>query len=486
MSTPVRADTDVAVVAAAGISKRFGAVRALTGADLVVAAGEVLGLVGHNGAGKSTLMNILAGVIDRDEGGLALGGQDVGAHLSTRRAYGAGVRCIFQELSLCPNLDAAENTRLVHASLSGLRWRGRAERVIAVSLDAIFPGHGIDLTRRLGDLPIADRQMVEVARAFSVTDTPPRLVILDEPTSALDERRTGQLLDHVRRSAAAGISAILITHRLHEIFAVSSRIVVMRDGAIVADRPTAATGMPDLVALMGGVEESAGKAGREDRGARPLVVAVPAIGRGAVPMEARQGEIIGLAGLDGHGQREALRALTRPRATAGRTAYVAGDRQTDGVFPFWSITRNLSFSALGSLKSGGLVSRKAETQLAETWRKRIGIRAGDLDSPLLTLSGGNQQKVLFARALACDADVILLDDPMRGVDIATKQEVYRLIRQEADGGRTFVWYSTELEELTHCDRVYVFREGSAVVALPAAELTTARIVEASFAGGAHG
>ena len=469
-------------VVARGLAKAFGPVKALVGADLTVGAGEVLGLVGHNGAGKSTLLNLIAGVLRPDAGSLEIGGKANGISHAARDAHAAGVRCVFQELSLCANLDVAENTRIAHPGLTGLGWRRSAERVIRDSLDAVFPDHGIDLRAKVGTLPIAARQMIEVARAFSVAETAPRLVILDEPTSALDAARADQLLAHVRRAAGQGVSSILITHRLNEIFAVADRIAVMRDGAVVAQHPAAELGRADLVALMGGSEHgpATGRASLP-ASAGPVVLTVP----GEVAVEARAGEIVGFAGLDGHGQREALRALNRPAAGPGGTAYVSGDRQSDGVFPLWSIARNLSLCALGGLRRHGLLSPEAEDALADTWRGRIGIRADDLARPILTLSGGNQQKVLFARALASGASAILLDDPMRGVDVGTKQDVYRLIRAEAERGRCFVWYSTELDELAHCDRVYVFREGRAVACLPAEEITSARIIEASFAGGHH-
>lgn len=464
-----------------GLTKAFGPVRALTQADLTVGVGEVLGLVGHNGAGKSTLMNLLAGVLRPDGGRLEIAGETIRPGYATRDAQVAGVRCVFQELSLCPNLDVAENTRIAHPGLSGIGWRRRAERVIGDSLDAVFPGHGINLRTKVGAFPIAVQQMIEVARAFSVAAAPPRVVILDEPTSALDATRTGQLLRYVRHAAGRGVSSVLITHRLGEIFAVADRIVVMRDGTVVAQRPASTISRADLVALMGGSEHAAAARPAAGGDERPLLLAVP----GDVPIEARAGEIVGFAGLDGHGQREALRALNDPEASANGTAYVSGDRQADGVFPLWSIAQNLSICSLGGLRRHGMLSPAAESALAETWRGRIGIRADDLARPILTLSGGNQQKVLFARALASGANVILLDDPMRGVDVGTKQDVYQLIRAEAGRGRTFVWYSTELDELAHCDRVYVFREGRPVCCLPAADVSSARIIEASFAGVHH-
>jgi ribose transport system ATP-binding protein len=200
------------------------------------------------------------------------------------------------------------------------------------------------------------------------------------------------------------------------------------------------------------------------------------------------GEVVGLTGLAGHGQTETLRRLHERLAPAWATSrnpavsYVAGDRRHDGILPLWSIRRNLTISALAALSRRGLVDGRAEAAAAEAWRERIGIRSPDLGLPILSLSGGNQQKVLFARALLAEAPLVLMDDPMRGVDVGTKQEVYGIIRAEAAAGRAFVWYSTEIEEMELCDRVYVFREGVAVAELSGAQITEAAILSASFAG----
>ncbi len=189
----------------------------------------------------------------------------------------------------------------------------------------------------------------------------------------------------------------------------------------------------------------------------------------ATELVAHPGEIVGLAGLSGHGQTEfLLRIFDRDRATRRSPvpcALVAGDRQTDGVFPLWSIAENAAIGSLRRFLRGPLLDPKAERAFAEEWREKIGIRTPDVDNPILSLSGGNQQKVLFARALGSDAAIVLMDDPMRGVDVGTKQEVYAMIRAEAAQGRTFLWYTTEMDELARCDRVYVFREGAIVADL---------------------
>ena len=218
--------------------------------------------------------------------------------------------------------------------------------------------------------------------------------------------------------------------------------------------------------------------------AQPVVVSVP----GTIGLQARKGEIIGLAGLAGHGQTrmlmqvfEAAGARTRGVSVAGAVALVAGDRQTDGIFPLWSIAKNISVRSLGALRRGLFIAAEEEAAMALTWREKIGIRTDDLDNNILSLSGGNQQKALFARALGSDARIILMDDPMRGVDVGTKLDVYDLIRSEAQRGRTFLWYTTETDELDNCDRVYVFRNGQIVAALDHSELTEEKIIHSSFA-----
>ncbi len=474
-----------------GIEKHFGAVRALGGVDLALGEGQCLGLVGHNGAGKSTLMHILAGTAFADRGQLAIGGE-VPAVYSPGLAKRLGVRCVFQELSLCPNLTVAENTRVFHASLAGFNWRRKAGRLIIDKLDAVFPGHGIGASDLVQDLSIGRRQMVEVARAFTVTDEPVRLVILDEPTSSLDAHTAGQLLGFMRRVTAEGVSCIFISHLLGEVLANCDRIVVMRDGRTVADARATTFDRDKLVAAMGDVEAHAREAHASQsrtRGQSPLRVrARPKRQNGTGELVAHEGEIIGLAGLAGHGQTELLLAVVSAatRAVSGvdvtaSVAFVTGDRQADGIFPLWSIAENIGVRSLPSLRQGLLISRKREQALATVWRDKIRIRTPDVDNNILSLSGGNQQKALFARALGSDARIVLMDDPMRGVDVGTKLEVYGLIREEADNGRTFLWYTTETDELKQCDHVYVFRNGAIVADLTRDELTEQKVIQSSFA-----
>lgn len=464
---------------------RFGEVQALDGVSLSIGAGECIGLVGHNGAGKSTIVSVLNGGL-QPQRGLVLGDGHPIEGYSIQRARALGLRSVFQELALCPNLTIVENARIAHPELTGFSWRTQARQLIAASLDEIFPGHGIDVGGQVGDLSIAQRQMVEIAMAFSSSGAPPRVVILDEPTSSLDAGLAAQLLAHVRRFTATGGAIILISHILDEILSTASRIVVMKDGRIVAERPASEFTQASLVQAMGSsARELAGRRVPVARGAPVLLLDLPQ----GLPFHAARGEIVGLAGLGGHGQTRMLMALFEslspnwiPRRDP-KVAFVAGDRRVNGVFELWSILKNMSVAGLGDLASRGLLRGQGEAARGADWQTRISIRTPDLGNRILSLSGGNQQKVLFARALSTRAPVVLMDDPMRGVDIGTKQEVYRIIRAEAEAGRTFVWYSTEMEEMGLCDRVYVFREGAIVAELAGDEISEKAILAASFKGG---
>ncbi len=471
------------VVELGGVEVSFGAVRALNRVDLTLKPGECLGLVGHNGAGKSTLMNVLAGVLEPDAGRIVIAGQDQTGHYRSQQAGALGIRCVFQELSLCPNLTAAENTRIVHNTLRGFSWRRNASRLITEVLDEVFPGHGILTDTVIGDLGLSQRQMVEIARAFSVIHVPARVIILDEPTSSLDQTTARQLMDHVRRYVAQGGTCVLISHLLGEVLDVADRIAVMRDGQIVALEKADAFDRASLVAAMGSVEDAVQAHGELRRAVdtdRPVAVSArPSAHPESLELKARAGEIVGLAGLSGQGQTELLIDIFRREGPA-QAALVAGDRQNDGVFPLWSIGENIVVGSLQRFARAGFIDFPAAKRFAEDWRERIGIRTADMGNPILSLSGGNQQKALFARALGSPAQLLLMDDPMRGVDVGTKREVYQMIRAEAAAGRSFLWYTTEMDELYHCDRVYVFRDRAIVAELGQEEMTEDRVLHASF------
>lgn len=464
------------------IGKVFGPVRALEGVDLTVHPGRVVAIMGHNGAGKSTLMHILAGTLAPSSGTATLFGNLVASAFGKSPALAGHVRCVFQELSLCPNLSVIENTRLLLSNLPVGTWRRKTRDIILASLDEIFPGHGIDPQARLEDLSIAGRQMVEIARAFATTGEPVRMVILDEPTSSLGQRAAAQLLAHMQKASAEGATIFFISHRMDEIFDHTDEIVVMRDGQVVAHRPTSEFTHDSLVGVMGMVENPL----EQDEDKSTDTAVTPVMVRSG-EFEARKGTVVGLAGLDGHGQKELLnriylssRRSSNDDVLKGSVAFVAGDRQGEGIFPNWSIARNISAGRSTGPGRAGSVGLRQELETARTWRERLLIRAPDVKTAISALSGGNQQKVLVARAFAQEADIILLDDPLRGVDVGTKRELYAFVRDQARAGKTFIWYSTEIAELENCDVVYVFYQGSVSAVVPRNELSEHRILEASF------
>jgi len=388
-------DKPYPIVKLNSVEKNFGAVRALDGVNLDILPGECLGLVGHNGAGKSTLMNILAGIQTPSSGTLDFGDTTGAPNYSVSEARRQGIRCVFQELSLCPNLTVAENARIQHPSINGWNWKSQARKLILENLDVIFPNHGISVDELVGDLSIANRQMVEIARAFSVVDASIRLVILDEPTSSLDATIADDLMAHVRRFVDGGGSCVLISHLLEEILTTSDRIIVMRDGDIVDIRPATKFSRQTLVEAMGSVAkdklqtEKGFRSKRKD-GAPYLSIQPSQLGQG-ISLTAHKGEIVGLAGLSGHGQTDTLVRLFGRRQQYGiEMAFVAGDRQTDGIFPLWSIGQNIGIGSLRNLLNYGLLNFDRESALAEKWREKIAIRTPDVDDNILSLSGGNQ------------------------------------------------------------------------------------------------
>jgi ribose transport system ATP-binding protein len=511
---PMHVEPPRVLVGLAGISKTFGQVKALSGVDFEFRAGECVGIAGHNGAGKSTLMAVLAGVFAQDRGVLSIDGHQA-ARYDANAARAAGVRCVFQELSLCANLSVAENMCIVHPGLRGRGWRRRATALMLEQLDMIFPGHGLKGHELVADLTLTQRQMVEIARGFTVVGAPVKLVILDEPTSSLDAHTADQLLVFIRAAAQRGIASILISHMLREIERVADRVMVMRDGMVAGVLPREGLTQDAIIRAMGQhveVENAPAEArkrfeGEQGKTGRRFEWALGHGGR--LKIDAMRGEVVGFAGLAGQGQTDTLLAIfqaaTKRRAHE-RVAFVAGDRARDGIFPLWSIAQNLDIRWLyGGLdeaardadananasadKAGGgrkvgrarmVLDLRAMRDLVQTWRERIGIRGAAMTAGILSLSGGNQQKVLFARALASDADLILMDDPTRGVDIGTKRDIYQLVRSEAAKGRTFIWYTTENDELAYCDRTYVFRSGRVTRVLDAEHCTEESLLAASF------
>jgi ribose transport system ATP-binding protein len=490
---PVALSSRPPTIVARGIAKRYGNTHALRGVDVSIERGEIFGLVGHNGAGKSTLVRVLAGREQPDEGGVHSADLAAGTAWNAQAAESVGVRMVYQELALCSDLTVVENAYLSDGRRSGMfGWKTRAEKRITDVLDTVFPGHGIQVVRRVGELPMAKRQMVEIARALCTDRL--GMLILDEPTESLGVDATTQLYAHLRRLTAQGVSILLISHRMGEVIANSDRVAVMKDGAIVEVFGSASATEDELLRAMGGEVRADTTTLARVTAAEQSPVEAPVLAAGetvasirsvGLPLTVRAGEIVGLAGLAGQGQEHVLSrlwsagAFTRAVTAPARRAYVPGDRQTSGILPLWSVAQNLTIAALRSIGRFGIVNGRVKRDLAAHWISALSIR-GEASTPITSLSGGNQQKVLVARAFATDATLVLLDDPFRGVDVATKNELYALMKAEAATGRAIVWYSTENGEMAHCDRVYVFRAGRIVSELSGDANTEERIIADSF------
>jgi ribose transport system ATP-binding protein len=456
------------------VRKRFGATVALAGVDLEVYGGEVLALVGENGAGKSTLMKVLSGAHPPDEGRMFLEGEPYRPRgpLEARRA---GVAMIYQELSLAPHLPVMENILLGMEPAAGpfVRWEEVRRRAVAALAQLGRPD--IPPEAVVGRLSVADRQIVEIGRAVAVGC---RVLVLDEPTSSLTRRDIALLFDLVRRLRGQGLAIVYISHFLEEVKEISDRFTVLRDGRSVGGGRTAEATPRQIVSMMVGrdVEElyprSARRAGKTVLEVTDLAgVSKPS----SASLELRGGEVLGIAGLVGAGRTELLRAVfgldkvrrgqvrvgffTGPASPAGRWAQGVGmvseDRKAEGLALSMSVADNLTMSRLGAV-----VSPATQQAAARGWIARLGIRCRSPGQPAGDLSGGNQQKLALARLLHHEVDVLLLDEPTRGIDVASKAELYRLIDQLACAGKAVLIVSSYLPELLGvCDRVAVMCRG---------------------------
>ncbi len=464
-----------------GISKRFPGVRALDQVSLSVAHGEALGLVGENGAGKSTLMKILAGVVSADAGRITLDGQPF-APRRPRDALDAGVVVIHQELSLVPERSVADNLFLGHLPRGrfGVIRRRSCHEASSALLARV--GLGVSPRRKVRDLGIGERQLVEIARALSRRA---RVIVMDEPTAALSGSEVVALFETIRGLRALGVGIVFISHHIEEVFAVCARVTVLRDGRTVATRPASEWTRDTLVQAMVDRPITAmfPKAQVPIGGPVLQVRGLSAPGRvHDVGFSVGAGEIVGLGGLMGAGRTETLKAIYGAlpgavgevrvagrvvrragprRAMAAGIAFVPEDRKAEGLILPFSLRDNVALSTLGRLAwlrtvlLGGRTAAAARRAV-----ERLRIRTPGISQPVQGLSGGNQQKVVLARALQTEPRVFLLDEPTRGIDVGAKVEVYRLIGDLAGRGAAVVIASSDMLELLGiCDRILVMRGG---------------------------
>jgi ribose transport system ATP-binding protein len=473
-----------------GIRKAFGATVAVDGIDLAVRGGEVCALVGQNGAGKSTLMSILAGALSPDSGSMTLEGEPYRPRhpLDARRA---GVAMIYQELSLAPHLSVMENVVLgVEPSRRGfLRWgemRARAKAALAR-----LGRTDLDLDAPVSTLSVAAQQIVEVARAVALGS---RVLVMDEPTSSLAREDTKHLFDVIAQLKREGHAIVYISHFIEEVKEIADRIVVLRDGRVAGHLPATA-GASEIVTLMVGrsVEDLYPRSPRQPAEA---ILELDAFGPTSATLTLRRGEILGIAGLLGAGRTRLLRSVfglehvksgrVKVAAWSGKPSprsqlrhglgMLSEDRKEEGLAITLSVADNLTMSRLERLGPGPVVLPSRQDAASQTWIDRISIRCLGPRQSAAELSGGNQQKVALARLLHHDVDVLLLDEPTRGIDVGSKAQIYALldalVAGKAGRPRAILLVSSYLPELLGmCDRIAVMRRGRLAPARPAAGLT---------------
>ena len=504
MSTQT-AQTAQAHVQLTGVTKRYGGVTALDSVDFACDLGSVHAVLGENGAGKSTLIKIISGVVQPDEGEIRLDGSSVGfSHPAAANAE--GIVCIFQELSLLPDLSVADNISIADpprwmGMIDGKAQRRRAEELLArIGCDDVNP------LARVRDLPLSRRQMVEIAKALAKD---PSVLILDEATSALTAADVDTVFEILRRLREDGISILTISHRMHEIEAIADKCSVFRNGQRVETFQQGARTEGEIVQMM---------IGREITAHFPPKPPAPEVAQPmlelkgyswedrlkSIDLSVGAGEILGLGGLDGQGQKELLLGLFGVlKGTTGQVtvqgkdvsisspqdaksagvdlALIPEDRKTEGLMLPMSIADNLTIASLNRLSNGLFVDASALSAAVEDGIKRMQIKIGSKADPVSTLSGGNQQKVVIAKWLMTDPKVILLNDPTRGIDVGTKQEIYRLLRSLAESGASILFYSTDYEELIGCcDRVAVMYDGAVVRELKGDEIDERNIIASAL------
>ena len=485
------------------VVKRYPGVLALDDVSLGIAPGEVRALLGKNGAGKSTLIRMLTGAELPDSGDIHIGGRSLigGAGERNRRAYGLGVRAVYQELSLAPNLNVAENMFLGRWPSSGtVIHRRRMHALSREILDHL--GFPIDTDSPVSSLSPAQRQLVEIARS---TMGEPKLVILDEPTSSLAAAEVQLVFEAVRRIAAKRIAVLYVSHRMKEIRELAAAATVMRDGAIVGTVEIDEADVHDIVAMMLGKTTKGSAAFIPGEGGRAIldvrdIVRKPKLEK--VSFTLHEGEVLGIAGLLGAGRTELLRIIAgadrpdsgridfqgrmidslayRKRIAAG-IALTPENRKDDGVFSLLGVDENIVMCDWHQVAEAGVIDPRKVHEKTDEIVGRMNVKTAGNRTPLGTLSGGNQQKIVIGRWVYAGVSVLLLDEPTRGIDVEAKAQIYELVRNLAAEGKAVIFVSSEVEELPLvCDRVIVLRDGRIGAEFTAPDIDVEKLLSASI------
>jgi ABC-type sugar transport system ATPase subunit len=483
------------------IYKRYAGVMALNGASLELRGGEVHVLVGENGAGKSTLARVLAGIVHPDTGTLALDGEIIRLR-TPLDAQKRGIGMIHQELDLFPHLTVMENMVIGNLHFPE-GWRAslrRADSFCRPFLEQV--GLRCDANALVATLSVAQQQLLAIARALSMDV---RILIMDEPTSALPEDAAERLFRVIAALKAGGVAIVYVSHKMPEIFRLSDRITVLRDGRTIGTRNTGETTPPEIIAMM--VGRSQANVTRVPRAANgPVLLKASHVTTRKlrdVSFEVRAGEVLGLAGLVGAGRSSVGAALFGIDPIVSGSLCLTGelftpqnpadamrrglnllpeDRKLQGLMMQMSVRENVSLSSLSAMKTGGFIRRSQEAQRTSALTRRLRLKSAAPGAAVSTLSGGNQQKTLLARVLMVGPTIVFLDDPARGIDVGAKEDIYRLIDELAAQGKAIILVSSELAELFRCaDRILVLNQGR-IAALCAAHEASPEIVMAAAAG----
>jgi ribose transport system ATP-binding protein len=488
-----------------GVYKRFAGVVALNNVDISVYPGEVLALIGENGAGKSTLMKILSGVHSADEGTLRIDGNEVQIR-TVADAQKLGVSLIHQELNNLDNLDVGGNIFLGREPRYGGPLNFVDTRKINENSKTYLKKVGLNVSpsTSLGALSIAQQQLVEIAKALS---TNARIIVMDEPTSCLTLTETNRLLELIKELKNAGVSVIYISHRLMEVNVCADRVVALRDGKNSGQLSKEEINHDNMVRLMIGrnldLKRTETRLGDPNKTIQIREYISPFFPSHKITFDIRKGEILGLAGLVGAGRSElAITVFGIARPLGGEVIIdntpivvkspkdaikngiylVPEDRRKTGLVTTLSVRENISLPDLWRYASMGLISYKRELAAAEEQRKRLSIKTAHCDTPAKNLSGGNQQKVVLAKWLSLNPKLIIFDEPTRGVDVGSKAEIYRLMRELADNGVYVLMISSDMEEvLGVSDRIVVMREGALMGILEAKDFSEEAVMKLAVA-----
>ena len=494
------------------LSKSFPGVRALEQVDFTVRRGEVHALMGENGAGKSTLIKVLTGVHARDGGTVRLDGIEIHAR-SPKEAEAAGISTVYQEVNLIPHLSVAENICLGRqpTRFGLIRWGAMADRARAALARVDLK---IDVSPPLSSYSIAVQQLVAIARALDISA---KLLILDEPTSSLDEKEVAELFDVIRKLRATGMGIVIVTHFIEQVYAISDRITVLRDGRLVGEFETSKLPRVELVSRMIGrelaqmqkVEAEAKQAQTTEK--RETLLELRKFGRPGwvAPMDVTisKGEVVGLAGLLGSGRTETARLIfgvdeardgemvlagqpvrfkSPSEAIRNGLAFTPENRKVEGIIPHLSVRENIILALQARQGAGRTLSRKQQIEIAEEFIQLLGISTTGPEQLVMNLSGGNQQKVLLARWLVMQPRLLILDEPTRGIDVGAKAEIEKLIQSLRAKGMAILFISSELEEVVRdCQKVIVLRDRAKAGELTGTEITEQAIMH-TIAGHPHG